>query len=173
MRQCTTSRFCCSNSSTFAAKVYSKLFVSVKTMAARLKEKKERRGRRARGDDFSYLQHRQSLAEYLGRVYDVVGGVEPFGRVLAQVCKLAQGRVGLDEDKQRRGEKGGSVKWLRQDFTLCCARVCGCVRVSAQAEKQNPKKNKKQNRIQSQVFSKTKIKSTVRVGGAYKCAFAP
>lgn len=142
MRQCTTSRFCCSNSSASAAKVYSQLFISVKTMAARLKEKKERRGRRARGDDFSYLEHRQSLAEHLGRVYDVVGGVEPFGRVLAQVCKLAQGRVGLDEDKQRRGEKGGSVKWLRQDFTLCCARVCGCVRVSAQAEKQNPGKKK-------------------------------
>lgn len=101
-------------------------------MAARLKNKKK--GRRARGDNLSYLQHRQSLAEYVGRVYDVVGWVEPFGRVLAQVCKLVQGRVGLDEDKQRGESREGAWNgWGK--ISQCAALVCVgvCARVSAKA----------------------------------------
>lgn len=109
-----------------------------------------KRRRRAWGDDLSYLQHRQCLTENFSRGYDVVGWVEPFGRVLVQVCKLVQGRVGLDKDKRK--ERGRSMK--RQDFYNVPVWVCAPVCKGGSFIYICKKKTQKQ----SQVVSRNKIK---------------
>lgn len=116
-RQCTTSRFSCWNSLKTTAKFISKL--SDDSEPARIIRYTED------SSGFSYLQHWQSLAEYLGRVKDVVGGLNPVLRVLPQICKLLQGCIGLHKDRTR--VRACAMTGYQQDFITCL--VCVCVAV--------------------------------------------
>lgn len=75
----------------------------------------------------SYLQHRQRVAEQLGRLKDVVGGLDPVLGMLPQICKLLQGRVGLDKDRTRA--RAGETAGYHGDVITCC--VCVCLWVCA------------------------------------------
>lgn len=48
---------------------------------------------------FPYLQHWQSLFQFLGRVKEVSGGFYPVFRKFPDICKILQGGIGLSNDR--------------------------------------------------------------------------
>lgn len=54
---------------------------------------------------FPYLQYRQSLREYLGRVFNIFGRFNPLLSILPKIRKLLQGCIGLVKDRTRMGTR--------------------------------------------------------------------